>query len=319
MKIAIVTTTYIDSFACCINDGLITLGHEVYNLQGPAINYAESWPVPSPAIDLLFMMDTNNELGLMIPTEKMGEPLRGATKVSFHLHDRFTDYVNAPNSPIKEVPVNKINTQTVFVRDLDMLTEQRFKDKGIKAFPLDYAIERRYVESCGDQSKVSNRSLGMVFYGTLTTAHRQEILEATSKVVSVKYGAYEFNTADTKWSRWIYGRYTHDPNYYEELCKYMFCFVPLGAGVSTMRLGECYAAGCIPVIQRYPSDIIPYYNFVDEENCLLWETKEELISKLEKWMKYFDDAEELRQKCYKYGEENMLSSHLAQYILKNIE
>jgi hypothetical protein len=319
MNIAVTTPKYIDSVACCIIDGLLALGHRVYNLNGPAINYAESWPIPSPdKIDIWMMMDTDNQLGLVLPPDKMGTSLLGAAKVVVHGHDHWTDYVNVPNSPVKPVPVDKSVGDVLFVRDLDVSTKEQCDRRGLPAYAIDYAIERRYVEACADHLK-TKRKMELLFLGTLDTARRRFYLDVVRGAgLPVRYGTYEFNEPDSKWSKHIYGRYTHDPRYYQELCKYLFAFVPFGAGCSTMRLPEAYAAGCIPVIQQYPEEIISYHTFVDGVNCILWNTEKELIDKLRYWMDKPEEAERLRKRCYEHGQNYMTSKILAQYILERI-
>jgi hypothetical protein len=319
MNIAVTSTNYVDSNICGIIDGLLQLGHNVYNLNGPAMNYSASWPIPSPdRIDIWMMMDTDNYMGLTLTPDKMGPSLRGAKKIICHLHDRWVDYVNAPNSPIKPVPVEQFRCSTVFVRDLDESVYNKCVEKGFPVFPIDYSIEQRYVEATAPYLSVE-RKMELVFLGTLDTARRRFYLDSVrSAGLPVRYGTYEYNDGDGKWSKWIYGRYTHDPKYYEELCKYMFVFCGFGAGPSTMRVAEAYAAGCIPVIQKYPDDIITYRTFEDGLNCILWETEKELIEKLKYWMNEVK-AEELRQRCYEYGQKYMTSKFLANYILERIE
>lgn len=313
MNIAVTTPQYVASIECSVIDGLVSLGHKVYNLNGPPLNYAECWPIPSPdKIDVWFMLDTDNHLGLVLEPDKMGPALREAKKVIFHCHDRFTDYINAPNSPTKPVPIEKGIGAMFFVRDLDEVTKNS-SDKPI--YPLDYAIERRYTEACAPFID-GERKNEIIFLGTLSTAHRQRYLDAVKrKGLAVSYGTYEFNQPDGKWSKWIYGRYTHDPRYYETLCKYMFVFCGMGAGVSTMRMAETYASGCIPVIQRYPEYIVSYYDFRDGDNCILWESEKDLVEKLSHWMNKPNEAQQLRERCYQFGQDSMLSSIVAQDIL----
>lgn len=85
-----------------------------------------------------------------------------------------------------------------------------------------------------------------------------------------------------------------------------------------MRTAETYAAGCIPVIQQYPEDIISYHTFVDGVNCILWNTEKELIDKLRYWMDKPEETQALRKRCYEHGQNYMTSKVLAQYILEKI-
>jgi hypothetical protein len=320
MNIAITSTNYVDSNICGIVDGLLQLGHQVYNLNGPPINYAQSWPIPSPdKIDIWMMMDTDNSIGLTLTPDNMGSSVRGAKKIICHLHDRWTDYVNVPNSPIKLVPVEQFKCAVSFVRDLDKVTVEKCQERNIPVFPVDYSIEQRYTEATVPHLDTA-RKKELLFLGTLDTARRQFYLDSVRNAgLPVRYGTYEYNDGDGKWSKHIYGRYTHDPRYYEELCKYMFIFCGFGAGPSTMRVAESYSAGCIPVIQKYPEEIISYHTFEDGINCVLWNTGEELIDKLKYWMSEVEKAEELRQRCYEYGQKFMTSKFLANYILEKIK
>jgi hypothetical protein len=319
MNIAVTTPQYVDSVSCFIIDGLLQLGHKVFNLQGPAINYAECWPIPSPSkIDLWFMLDTDNRLALTLTPDKMGGPLRSAKKAIIHGHDRFVDYINAPDSPIKPVPVGLFKCDVAFVRDLDQITLGQLNDQGLPGYPIDYTIESRYIEACAPHLE-GKRKLAIAFYGTLDTARRKQYLEAIKQHgIPVSFGTYDFNEADGKWSKWIHGRYTHDPRYYEELCNYMFIFCPMGAGWSCFRHAETYAAGCIPVIQKPANDIIPYHTYEDGVNCILWETEKELIEKLNHWRNN-GDVHQLRERCYEHGQKYMTSKILAQYMLDAVE
>ena len=86
-----------------------------------------------------------------------------------------------------------------------------------------------------------------------------------------------------------------------------------------MRLSETYAAGCIPVIQEYASDIISYHTFVDGVNCILWSTQKELVEKLHYWVSEPDKAKRLRKQCYEHGQNYMTSKFLAKYILEKVD
>jgi len=300
------TPNYVDSSACSIVDGLLSLGHVVYNTRGQ-LNYGEAYDGRS-LYDLYLMADTDDVI--------MARELSGKKRprVVIHAHDRWTDYLYAPDSPIKPVP--NIECDLMFVRDLD---ETVWGKRSYPVISLDYAIERRYMEAC-DKFRDLPRENKMVFYGTLTTARRNFYLDKVRNAgLSVQYGKYKFNQPDDKWSQWIHGRYTHDENYYKALCQSMFAFAPLGAGSSCFRHMEAYAAGCIPVIQQYPEDIVGLWKFEDEFNCIMWKNEYELISKLVHYMNHPEEAEQLRQQCFDYGQEHLLSKHLAEYMLENIE
>jgi hypothetical protein len=313
VDIFIASPNYVDSLVCSITDGLLDLGHKVYIGYSTSLNYAEPSANHSGDYDLFLGMDTDNRAGRYMTLYK--KDFSVVPKVMIHGHDMWTDYINVPNSPEKKIPFDG-NYDICFVRDL----RKPFPlDKRIHA--IDYAIEKRYVEAClgSSHSPFMNREWDVVFFGTLTTARRQFYLDKLKTVgVNVRYGKYDFNTPDGKWSQHIYGRYTHDNDYYKELTRAKFSFCGMGAGPSTMRTAESYAAGCIPLIQRYPEEIIPYHNFVDQENCILWGDEKELVEKVKYYIDRPEEAEKLRQRCYNYGQESMLSKHLAQYILDRV-
>lgn len=307
MNILVTTVPYVASLECNIIDGLLWLGHTVCNSTGK-INYAQEYDA-NLDYKLWLMMDTDNDQARFAGASNRDG--RAIPKIILHLHDRWTDYQNISRSPIKPIPYDGYYSM-MFVRDLP----KDFSKQVLKSvYPLDYSIERRYLEATDDY-RDQERLPSLVFYGTLSTAGRRNTLQTANYAgIPVIYGEYKFNTADTKWSQWIHGRYTHDPAYYQELCKHMFAFVPWGAGPSTMRLGEVYAAGCIPVIQRYPSDIIPFHDFKDGQNCILWDTEDELINKLRYYREHIDEAETLRNKCFNWGQAELLTKHIAQWIL----
>ena len=306
MDILITTPDYVDSVSCTIVDGLLDLGHQVYTRGTQPLNYAEPTAVTP---DLWIMADTDNVQGNRL--RLVGD----LPKVIVHGHDRFRDYQQAPHSSVKPVPYDECDCDVMFVRDLDRkIPQNRFP-----VHPINYGIERRYQEACQPYLG-RERKRAVVFYGTLDTAFRKSYLEKIrSSGIPTTFGAYSFNNPDTKWSRWIHGRYVHDPAYYRALCGYLFGFAPMGAGWSCFRHMELYAAGCIPVIQRYPADIDPLHDFRDGENCILWSNGEELVSKLLDWHRNITGAEQLRQRCYQYGQGHLLTRHIAQFMLDKVK
>jgi hypothetical protein len=310
LNILMTTPPYTASLECTIADGLIRLGHNVYNplckSEHEVINYGVT-PVDGLNYDLWIMADTYRPEGLeAIIKNPDGKPI---PKVIVHGQDFYVNYNEAPNSEFKLPPTN-LKASLVFVRDLH-------KDYHIDlpTFPIDYGIERRYEDACLAYVN-QKRELKTVFYGTLTTARREYFLHELERAgLGVIKGGYFFNKGDDNWSQIIKGRYTHDPNYYVNLCKFMFGFAPMGAGVTCFRHAELYAAGCIPLIQRFPDYIIPYHNFVDKENCLIWGNKEELIDRVRYYTDRPDEAEELRVKCYEWGQKYMSTAHIAEYLL----
>jgi hypothetical protein len=308
MDILITTPGYVDSVACTVVDGLLGLGHRVYVDHDRPLNYAEPAPVGFKP-DVWIMADTDNLRGCIEP------PPAGVLKVIMHGHDRFRDYNLAPNSSIKPVPYDTSACDVMFVRDLN----RQETPHHYPVYPINYGIERRYQEACQPYLD-GERKWAVVFFGTLSTAFRRAYLEKVKNSgMPVTYGAYQFNDPDTKWSRWIYGRYVHDPSYYKKLCDYMFGFAPIGAGWSCFRHMELYAAGCIPVIQRYAADIDSLHDFQDGENCILWSSGDELVSKLLDWQNHQGEAEQLRQRCYRYGQEHLLTRHVAQFMLDRLK
>ena len=311
MKVLMHTPRYVDSVACTIADGFLDLGHEVYNTKGK-LNYGE--PAPNGSLyDLYLMADTDDSEALKY-ISRAGHP-----QIIIHGHDRWTDYLRAPVSPIKPVPDQYCDI--MFVRDLDEEVQGR---KWYPTYPLDYGIERRYIEAVLDVAedcKFMERPDDVVFYGTLTTANRERYLNAlkATGTVKVKFGKYEFNTPDSKWSEWVHGRYTHDPAYYRALTRSKMVFCPIGAGSTCFRHMEAYAAGCIPLIQRPPDEIIPLHKFVDGYNCLMWEDEKELIDKVEDCLADPISMYRLHINCMAFASKHLLTKHVAQFILDKIK
>jgi hypothetical protein len=313
MKILMHTPNYVDSISCTIADGLVDLGHKVYNTKGK-LNYGE--PAPDGSLyDIYLMCDTDDQ-GALSRISQAGHP-----RIIVHGHDRWTDYLYAPNSPVKPVPLQ--HCDIMFVRDLDQELHNR---EWYPTFPLDYGIERRYLEetaSTPHYMSFVDRPVDVMFYGTLVTARRIYYLEkmVNAGTFKVEYGAYKFNDTvpNSAWNQWIHGRYTHNPGYYHELTRAKFIFAPIGAGCSCFRHMEAYAAGCIPLIQKYPDEILPLHKFVDGENCVLWENENELINKVEDYLSDRNKLIKLQANCLYYARNNLLTRHVAQYMLDKIE
>jgi hypothetical protein len=222
--------------------------------------------------------------------------------------------MSAPNSPIKPVPSN-MEYHTLFVRDY------AGDPPGNNVFPLDYGIERRYLEGCfGPRKNIAERPVDMMFYGTLSTAQREYYLQRLAAAgMNVRYGRYEFNIPDDYWSKWVYGRYTHDRNYYQALNTTKMVFCPYGAGCSCFRHMEAYAAKAIPVIQKYPDNIIPLHNFIDGENCILWTNEKDLVQKVKHYLDNEAELEVLQEGCWDFAMNNLTTKHVAQYMLDKIK
>ncbi len=201
----------------------------------------------------------------------------------------------------------------LFVRDYDGVPS------GPNVYPIDYGIERRYIEACADPEPLLQRPVDVMFYGTLSTAWReQKLMALRSAGFNVKYGAYKFNNPDDKWSYWIYGRYTHDPNYYRALTTAKMIFCPIGAGCTCFRHMEAYAAKAIPVIQKIPDYIQPMHKFVHGENCILWENTEDLVAKVRHYLTHENEMASLWRKCQEFADNNLTTKHVAQNMLDRV-
>jgi hypothetical protein len=302
MRILMIGTPY-PSFECCtVVDGLQWLGHTVYGFNGDANNYVE--PHKGEEVDIV--MHCYPQVGdINAFSDKPKAVVWGA--------DRWLYYDKIPDSPVVRMPTDKFIFDVCFYRDLDVTIALE------TVHPFSFGIERRYIEACEPHLN-GVRQNQIVFYGTLSTAKREHFLgRLRESGVPVESENYKFTTPDTKWSKWINSRYKHVPAYYEALCKNMFVYCGFGAGPSCGRTYEAYAAGCIPVIQKFPDDVISFHDFKHAENCILWSDEKELINNMRYYIEHTDEAEELRQKCYQYGQENLLTKHVAQYMLDKIE
>lgn len=311
MDIAVIGPDYCDFQLCTIVDGLQSLGHTVYEYGGPGRNYMRSSQGPFGIgmnledVKFFIIADTNNANAC---TAALDLP-----KVIIHGHDRWTDYASVPNSPIKPIRYEQWNCDIAFVRDWDGTPSPKFP-----VYPMEFSIERRFVQACQQFTPWFNRHFDVAFFGTEATANRHKVLQLfKDKLFHCNFGNQcTFMEPDGHWSRWVNGRYTHAPKYYEALCDSIFALSPLGAGPSCGRTYEGYAAGCIPLIQKYPGEIKQIVPFVHEENCILWETAKELIEKVSDLINYHpDDLNELQMKCFDFSHHNLLSEHRAQFIL----
>ena len=314
MNIALWTTPYSDFQVCTVVDGLQDLGHSVYDLGGPGRNYMSPWPINEELdIELFIMADTDNTPGLVVPCDKLGfVKFHRVPKVILHGHDLWTDYLSVPNSPKKPVPYSNANCDIMFVRDL--CSGDRV-ETSYPVYTMEFAIERRYVEACAN-GKVNDRLYDIAFFGTPSTAGRQHVMNVLQDKFKCHFGDHvTFKEPDHHWSKWVNGRYVHAPKYYEALGNAKFAWSPLGAGPSCGRTYEAYAAGCIPLIQKYPSDMEQIAKFIDGENCLIWETATELVDKVKSYLGDPVRLTELQERCYTFGMENLLSKHRAQFII----
>jgi hypothetical protein len=315
MDIAVIGPNYSDFQLCTVVDGLQALGHTVYEYGGPGRSYMTSSLGPFGVgvnledVKFFIIADTDNSNACAATLD--------LPKVIIHGHDRWTDYLNVPNSPLKPISYDKWNCDIAFVRDWDGTTNPRFP-----VYPMEFSVERRFVQACQRFYPWFDRHFDVAFFGTEATAGRHKVLQLfKDKLFRCNFGNQcTFMEPDDYWSKWVTGRYTHAPKYYEALCDAIFALSPLGAGPSCGRTYEGYAAGCIPLIQRYPEEIQQIVPFVDEENCILWTTPEELIEKVADYINYQPDAlNELQMKCFEFSNHNLQSKHRAQFILDKME
>jgi hypothetical protein len=268
--------------------------------------------------DFFIVADTNDLNACQMKSDK--------PKVIIHGHDRWTDYINVPNSPIKTINWQSWNCDIAFVRDLD---RRQFEGCSFPVYPMEFSVERRFVEAslaelAGQPAFACTpwpeRKFQVAFFGTQSTARRDHVLNLLRGKFNCNFGdALAFTQPDDKWSKWVNGRYTHAPMYYKALANTVFALSPLGAGPSCGRTYEGYAAGCVPLIQRYPKEIEQIVPFVDGENCILWDTAEELIGKITDYTSRPHDLDELQVKCINFCAEHILSKHRAQFILDKMK
>ena len=302
MNIAALGPNYSDLGLSTVIDGLLDLGHKVYDVSGKGLNYMEPFTQQSPKIDFYIMADTDNLHGMR---EQSDVP-----KVIAHLHDRWTDYINVPDSPIKYPNMAEAVFDIMFYRDYDGSLGHD------NIYPMEFGIERRFNEACQNMVPFNEREFDISFYGTRATAQRWMILDDLVKMFKCDFAdQLKFKEPDDYWSKWVNGRYVHAPKYYQAMMNSKMVFCGLGAGASCGRTYEAYAAGCVPLIQKYPAEIIQLVSFVDGQNCILWSNGEELKQKMKEWLSSPYHLEELASRCYKFGQENLLSRHRAQFML----
>lgn len=330
MNVGVIGPGYCDYQLCTVVDGLQSLGHDVYDLNSqdaypPVVepkNYMTMSPrdVDRPDVFYNFFLvaDTNNPNACNWSSPGL--------KVIVHGHDRWTDYISVPNSPVKPINWSAWNCDIAFVRDLD---RGQFEGCSFPVYPMEFATERRFVEaslaelaekSAFTYTPWNERKFQVAFFGTQSTARRDRVLDLLRGRFKCNFGdSHAFTQPDDKWSKWVNGRYTHAPLYYKALANAVFALSPLGAGPSCGRTYEGYAAGCIPLIQRYPKGIEQIVPFTDGENCILWDTPEELIDKMTDYSSRPSDLDELQVKCINFSTEHLLSKHRAQFILDKMK
>lgn len=311
MNILLEGPNYCDFQICTIVDGLQELGHTVYDAQAVGSNYMKV-PQTGVEINLFIAADTDNISSVQMP-------VKGFPKVILHGHDRWLpDYSEVPSGPVKPIMFQAWGCDIAFVRDLD---RKQFHATSFPIYPMEFGIERRYKEACHKELFFSKpREFDVVFFGTLTTAKRMDVLQRLDAEFKCHFGNQStFMQGDSKWSKWVNGRYSHVPKYYEALCHGTFALSPLGAGPTCGRTYEAYAAGCIPLIQRYPKEIEQIVPFVDGENCILWDTADELIPKIRHWLQDFNELTKLQKRCYNFGHFELETKRRAQYMLDKLK
>lgn len=304
MNVAIIGNNYCDFQLCTIVDGLQDLGHTVYELSGPGLNYME--PDGGRGIDgcdLLIVADTYNRQAVSLQVNK--------PKVIVHGHDRWGQHL----STVKPIEYHTWICDIAFVRDWDGTTNDKFP-----VYPMEFGIERRYTEACVDWHRpVSERKYDIGFYGTYATAGRGKVIKQIEKKFTCDFGHnIKFCSPDSKWSKWVYGRYVHDPCYYQALTNVKFALSPLGAGPSCGRTYEAYAAGCIPLIQAFPPEIKQISAFTNE-NSVLWKTADDIIRVVKQMLRKDRALDKFQKKCHEFGQKNLLSKHRVQYMLDRIQ
>lgn len=309
MDILVIGPNYADFQLCSIVDGLQELGHEVYDASKVGRNYMDIAPNYTN-FDLFLAADTDNHPSVRTETPQ--------PKVILHGHDRWTDYTRVPNSPVKPIRYDQWVCDMAFIRDYDGRAPAGLS---FPVYPMEFAIERRFREACAGALDIASRRPYVVsFFGTLSTAGRQKVVEMLDGEFKCYFGNQStFMQPDNYWSKWVNGRYVHAPAYYDALCRSAFALSSLGAGPSCGRTYEAYAAGCIPLVQRYPSEIEQIVPFVDGENCILWETAGELVSKIRDLERNPTKMNSLQKKCYTFGQEHLLSKHRAQFMLDKLK
>jgi hypothetical protein len=318
-NIAFQSTAYCDFQLCTVVDGLQDLGYRVFDLGDTGQNYLEPWDSLGPKMDLLIAADTDNVSQMFANPLFMLKLGYKIPKVVIHGHDRWTDYLNVPNSPVKPVPFHG-NWDVMFVRDWDGTKPD---DKPV--YPMEFGIERRFMEACDKFRKpIHMREIDVSFFGSLGTANRGSKLSSLASALGKKYNivyneSHTFTEPDGKWSKWVNGRYTHCEAYYEALCNSKIVLSFLGAGPNCGRTYEAYAAGAIPFIEQFPSDIIQIAPFVDEQNCLTFSDDYEMVYKIEHYLSDTKKLHDLYQLSYSFGQNHLLTKHRAQFMMDKIK
>lgn len=258
------------------------------------------------AIDLVFSMDTNNKAAV---AQTFSVP-----KIIFDVHDCWTNYQNIPNSPLRKYNAHEWKCDLAFVRDLN---KNNFGNSEFPVFPFDFAIENRYIDACKNHIiPINERPFDIAFFGSYLTAGRKVLLDKLVDVFKCDFGTqYQYVSPDTYWSKWVNGRFTHNPEYFKRLCLAKTVFSPWGAGPSCGRTYEALAAQAIPLIQECPKEIIQMNGFIDGENCILWSSIEELINKLDEILNDTMKLTRLLDKSQTFAREKCLTKHRAEYVL----
>lgn len=293
-----------------IVDGLQQLGHEVYDATGVGLNYmlVPDGPI---AYDLFICADTDNLLCVDQPVS--------VPKVILHGHDRWVNYDNAPDCPERGIRYDMWKCDIAFVRDYDG------KASGVNfpVYPMEFGIERRFIEAGDSGRKWDERPVDVAFFGTLSTARRQKNLKYIKNKLSDFNVVYSdqstYTEPDEYWSRWVNGRYNHCPDYYASLSNAKFVFSPLGAGPSCSRPFEALACGAVPLVQKYPDNIQQLYPWNNEYDCIYWESVEGLVETLLRYLSDPAAGEKLRRTSIKEGLDHRTSKSRAEYMLRKIK
>jgi len=295
-----------------IVDGLLDLGHKVYDLSDVGQNFMAPIGDRDPTeMDLFIMADSENS------EMNAKQFFRGGNKIPkiiIHPYDKWLDHIKAYTGQKRTILYEQWSCDIAFVRDL----ENPPQNSTFPIYPLEYGIEKRFIEACNEYIKpLDERIYDVMFVGTWETANRKRFSSPLENNFKCMLGNHHrFVTPDDYWSKkWINGRFFHCLEYFETMCNSRFVICPLGSGPSCGRTYEAYAAGAIPLIERFPGEVKQIIPFVNGENCLLWTNNDELINKIKYYLSNYDILKELQYKCINFAMQNFRTKHRAKYIL----
>lgn len=287
-------------------DGLKSLGHRVFGVNGIASSYAE--PHNGENYDLYFHSG-----------RRRGSPNQAS--VPADLQDVPRIFIWGHDSGIAREPEQFPTLEgfdAYFVKDLRRRTADN-------VFPLHHGIEERfYCETGVTRLLLRDRPIDVLFVGSYEDklyGHRRPILESIQQELGTDYSVvireFEFSDPDDIWTPTMGGDVKHYSDYFALLAQAKVILCPMGATPDQLKRWEALASGAVVLAQWMPIVHIEpwlrnrtdYFWFVGIDDCIY--TIREILNDPEM-------AQNVADNGFEVGREHHTTKARAQYILQTL-